>query len=60
MNPLMAALLGAIGLCAAWFVYLAMRAPKDTDVWPGGEPRPLDEDGFEGRGIRVNPGREPW
>jgi hypothetical protein len=46
---ILATLTGAVGS----FVALCLRAPMDTDVWDGGEPR-------EVRGIRVNPGREPW
>jgi len=33
-----------------WLAIACHRAPMDTDLWDGGEPR-------EVRGIRVNPGR---
>lgn len=45
--------LGFLIATAGSFVALCLRAPDDTDVWDGGEPR-------EVRGIRVNPGREPF
>lgn len=39
MSYLIAGIVGFFVLCTVVFVVLCVRAPMDTDVWPGGEPR---------------------
>lgn len=34
------AILATITGCSGTFCALCVRAPMDTDIWPGGEPRP--------------------
>lgn len=60
MSHVVALVLGLVGLAAAWFLWLVARAPLDTDIWPGGEPRRGRPEDEEGRGPIVVNRREPW